>query len=300
MNNVPKIPTVLVPPKIAIERGKSLLKFAYPIASNRSNLVNELKQADIEISPTEYVAAGLYSLVNLMIVLVAVSTFIILVAWKRGLLKPTIPALLLIMDATVPMLYFLYFLNYPKLASIRRVKKLELELPEAIREIGVKIKAGEPIFNALLEVSQADYGELSKEFAKVVTAAEAGKELSVALEEEARRSPSNLVRRILETLSNAVKAGGSVAGVLDTLNEMVIKKQQTDFQAYSRSLMPLSLGYMLMCIVLPSLGSTILVLLGSIAGVNPLAIIIVMPILVVVFEFFFISTIANQRPIASI
>ncbi|MEM3828383.1 MAG: type II secretion system F family protein [Conexivisphaerales archaeon] len=290
------IPTIMVPPSVAIKRGSSFKSIANYIASRNADLRTNLKEAGIEITPVNYIGAGLYSLVNLVIVLAIVTVLVVYIGITKAVMNEKIMTLLILMDLIVPFMYYFYYINYPKLRAIRRTKDMETHLPGLLRELLVKIRAGEPLFNGILEASQSVKGELQKILTSIVEKTEAGEELAYSIESEAKTTPSNLVRRVLEAVANAVNSGGDLSSTLDTLNDYVITHQQSEFQAYSRSLLPMSLAYMLICVVLPSLGNTIMVLLSSFAGINVSFILLVFPILVIVFEFVFISMIRQNRP----
>lgn len=296
MENKIKIPSILVPPHIAIKRGEIFKNLANSIAYRNQELKNNLAEAGIDITPATYIGAGLYSLVNLLILLIIITVFIVYIGIEKAVLSQKFIVLLVLMDLIVPFMYYFYYLNYPKLRAIQRMKDMETYLPIFLREILVKVRAGEPLFNSILETAQSTKGELRSVLSKIVQRAESGEELSKAFENEAKNVPSNLVRRVLESISNAVKSGGDLSSTIETLNDYTLNHQQSRFQAYSRSLLPFSLAYMLICVVLPSLGNTILILLSSFAGVNISVILIVFPILVLVFEFIFISMIKQNKP----
>ena len=58
----------------------------------------------------------------------------------------------------------------------------------------------------------------------------------------------------------------------------------------------MSLAYMLISVVLPSLGMSVFVILGSIAHFNVLYIIYIIPPFLLVFEIFFMGMVGSRRP----
>ena len=80
------------------------------------------------------------------------------------------------------------------------------------------------------------------------------------------------------------------------INDMLIQKQQSDMKSYAGELTPMSMGYMLISVVLPSLGMSVFIILGSMAHINVVALIYIIPVILVVFQVFFMGMVSSRRP----
>ena len=192
--------------------------------------------------------------------------------------------------------FFLYFLNFPKLQATKRNKLIEEQVVFATREIMIKVGSGVPVFNALLDVANGEYGVVSEEFKLAIEEIESGVPQEVALDHLARRVPSQSLRRAIDIMLNAIKSGSDVAGTLSLINDMLIKKQQSDMKSYAGELTPMSMAYMLISVVVPSLGMSVFVILGSLAHFNTVDIIYIIPPFLLIFQIFFMGMVGNRRP----
>lgn len=276
--------------------GKKVKKFAPSFRGMAPTLKQDLIQASMDVDYLDYIAAGLIVTLILVGLMVGVSALIVLIALKRGLLTIKIEGILPVLILVVPAIYFLYFLNYPKLQAIKRTKLIEEQVVFSTREIMIKVGSGVPVFNALLDVANGDYGVVSDEFKLAIEEIESGVPQEEALDHLARRVPSQSLKRTIDIMLNAIKSGSDVAGTLNLINDMLIKKQQSDMKSYAGELTPMSMAYMLISVVMPSLGMSVFVILGSLAHFNTVDIIYVIPPFLLMFQMFFMGMIGSRRP----
>lgn len=291
-----KIPAVMISPEKAMFFGKKVKKFAPSFKGMAPTLKQDLLQAAMDIDDLDYIAAGIIVALVLVGLMAGVSALILLIAIKKNLLTIKIEAILPILIFVVPGVYFLYFLNYPKLQATKRTKLIEEQVVFATREIMIKVGSGVPVFNALLDVANGNYGVVSDEFKQAIEEIESGVPQEDALDHLARRVPSQSLRRTIDIMLNAIKSGSDVAGTLSLINDMLIKKQQSDMKSYAGALTPMSMAYMLISVVMPSLGMSVFIILGSLAHFNTVAIIYIIPPFLLMFQIFFMGMVSNQRP----
>ena len=280
----------------AIYIGKRFKNIAFRIKNFAPTLQNDLREAGISVEYIDYISAGILTAVLLLAVLGGVAGLLSLVALKRGLLSAKLLAILVFMIIGVPVIYLFYFLNYPKLKAGKRKRLIDEKVTFAVREIMIKVGSGVPIFNALLDVANGDYGMISTEFAYTVQEIESGVPQDKALEHLSARVPSKALKRAIDILINAIKSGSDVHGTLVLINDMLIQKQQSDMKSYAGELTPMSMGYMMVSVVLPSLGMSVFVILGSLAKINIVALIYLIPVILVVFQVFFMGMVSSRRP----
>ena len=290
------MPVIFMKEDKAIYIGKRFKNIAFRIKNFAPTLQNDLREAGISVEYIDYISAGILTAVLLLAVLGGVAGLLSLVALKRGLLSTKLLAILVFMIIGVPVIYLFYFLNYPKLRAGKRKRLIDEKVTFAVREIMIKVGSGVPIFNALLDVANGDYGMISTEFAYTVQEIESGVPQDKALEHLSARVPSKALKRAIDILINAIKSGSDVHGTLVLINDMLIQKQQSDMKSYAGELTPMSMGYMMVSVVLPSLGMSVFVILGSLAKINIVALIYLIPVILVVFQVFFMGMVSSRRP----
>lgn len=290
------MPTLMFKPEKAIFFGRAFRRFAHPFMGMAPNIGSELLEGGINVPAIDYVATGIFISLFLGGVLLGVSVFLALVALERGLLNPSLLSVFFLMVVIVPVIYFFYFINYPKLRAAKRRAKIDEKVVFAIREVMIKVGSGVPVFNALLDVSNGDYGVVSDEFKVAVEEIQSGLSQEEALTRLGRRVPSQSLRRAIDIIVNAIKSGSDIHGTLSLINEMLVKKQQSDMKAYAAELTPLSMMYMLISVVVPSLGMSVFIILGSITHFNVVFIIYLVPPFLLIFEVFFMGMVGSRRP----
>ncbi len=161
--------------------------------------------------------------------------------------------------------FFFFFLNSPKSIIAKRRRELDQEVLFAGRFLLVKVHSGRPLLNALIEGSQS-YGVASKYFKEIVEDINLGTPIEKALDNAVKYSPSDKYRRILFQINTAMKVGIDVSIPLSNVIEEITAEQLTEIQRYGKKLNSLALFYMLLAIVLPSIGMAIFVVVGGLLG----------------------------------
>ncbi len=294
------MPAIIVTPNKALFFGRRFRFLSVFVKGMVPYIDDLLVEAGINISSTDYIAAGIFIALVLVAVLSGIAGLLALVAIHRGLLTFHLTEILILLVILVPIIYFIYFINYPKLQAARRQSKMDESVSFAIREIMIKVGSGVPIFNALLDVSNSNYGLVSDEFKVAIEEIQSGVPQEIALQNLAKRVPSQSLRRAVYIIINAVKSGSDVHETLVIINDILIKKQQSDMKTYAAELTPLSMAYMLISVVLPSLGLSVFLVLGSLGHLNALYILYIVPIFLLTFQVFFMGILSKRRPPAGI
>lgn len=161
--------------------------------------------------------------------------------------------------------FFMLFINSPKQRIAKRKRELDREVLFAGRFLLVKVHAGRPLLNALMEGAQS-FGVASKYFKELVDDINMGTPIEEALDNAVKYSPSDKFRRIIFQLHSAIKVGIDVSIPLESVLEEITHEQMADIQKYGKKLNSLALFYMLLAIVMPSLGMAMLVVIGGLLG----------------------------------
>jgi len=193
-------------------------------------------------------------------------------------------------------LFFLMLLNSPSTKISKRRRDLDREVLFAGRFVLVKIHSGRPLLNALIDASQS-YGVASKYFKELVDDINMGTPIEKALDNAMKFSPSAKFRRILFQVSNAIKIGIDVSDPLSNTLDEISQQQLVEIQRYGKKLNSLSIFYMLIAVVMPSIGVAMFAVIGSLVGLADVAEKIFYAILglLAVMQIIFISIFKSAR-----
>ncbi len=251
-----------------------------------------LIQSKQEINSKTYLAAVFINIFLVFILLLLVDILVfkkLEISLYYSLIAPFVLSILI----------FFQQIYYPKLLSSRRIKGIERNLLPALNSILIQLNAGVPVFNILATISNENYGEISREFRIAVKQINAGKPESDAIEELASRNPSQFFRRALWQLSNGIRTGTDLQVVLKEIISSISDEQIIQIQKYGSQLNPLAMFYMLIAVILPSLGITFLVILSSFTSLGSFATKVAFWILFglfIVLQIIFLGLIKTKRP----
>jgi len=290
IRRIPFVPFSLTMAKLVVKPfyglGNRISKF-FP------GLTVRLSQADIDISPREYLAIAFFALwfwTTIIFVLLLISSLFI-----------TLPVnfvyVLTIAPLAIGFLAFFYVVQYPMLIIGRKIRDLDKHLLFSLRHMQVQVKSGISLFDALVSISKADYGLISEEFRNCVKKISTGLSETNALEELIFKNPSMYFRRVIWQITNAVRTGADLADTLDAIVQNLGNEQKVAIRRYGSQLNPLSMMYMMLAVILPSLGITFLVLLSTFSGFAVTEMIFwFLLVILIVFQFSFVGLIKSRRP----
>ena len=127
----------------------------------------------------------------------------------------------------------------------------------------VQLNSGIPLFNILVNLTGANYGELSIEFKKAVRQINAGAPQIEVLENLSEQNESPYFRRMLWQLSNGMRAGSDISIIIKESVHALNEEQLIQIQNYGNKLNPLIMFYMLSSVIMPALAVTFLTILSS-------------------------------------
>jgi Flp pilus assembly protein TadB len=193
-------------------------------------------------------------------------------------------------------LYFSYLMLFPFWTLHRKAEQIDRNLLFAVRHLVVQTSAGVPLFDAVSSASSG-YGEVSKEFSRVVTEVNGGKDLSVVLEASAQASPSAYYRRIMWQVANSARAGYATADILSDLMAYLTQDQATKLKKFGSELNVLSIFYLSMCIILPTFGLIFIIIMSSFSLILPnMQTLSLIVLFVALFNLVFLGMIKSRRP----
>ncbi|MDP3765698.1 MAG: type II secretion system F family protein [Nanoarchaeota archaeon] len=249
----------------------------------------KLKQAGIEDKPEDFIKKTFISAFYLTTGLVV---FLFLVLAKlnlvRGVLFFIVPITFFVM--------FLYMIRLPDVRISKKEKEISREIIFAGRFIIIELESGVPLYNAMLNVSK-NYEIIGRYFKEITDKVDLGTSMEDALNEAVEFIPSNDFRKILWQIINSIRTGSNVATSLYSVMEQITQDQITEVNKYGKKLNPLAMFYMIIAVILPSLGITMLIILSSFIQFElSLTILLALVGLLGFIQFMFIAMVKFSRP----
>lgn len=259
------------------------------VAKASPGLKLKLKQAGMDDKPEGFIKKTFISAFYMTTGLVVFS-FLVLAKLNvlKGVLFLIVPVIFLVM--------FFYMIRLPETKISRKEKEISREIVFAGRFIIIELESGVPLYNAMLNVSK-NYEVIGKYFKEITDKVDLGTSMEDALNEAVEFIPSNDFRKILWQIINSIRTGSNVAKSLYSVMEQITKDQITEVNKYGKKLNPLAMFYMIVAVILPSLGMTMLIILSSFIKFEiSLTILLALAGFLGFVQFMFIALVKFSRP----
>lgn len=259
------------------------------IARNFPNLKHNLKKAGMNYKPEEFIQRTFLS-VFYMTTGLALSLALILAKFDvlKGIMVIFIPIIFLIL--------FAYLLKLPEVSILKKEKGISKEIIFAGRHLTIELESGVSLYNAFVNISK-NYEIIGRYFREIVDKVDLGTSMEDALTEAVEYIPSDDFRRLLWQILNSVRTGSDISKSLTSVLEQTAREQTIEVGEYSKKLNPFAMFYMIIAVILPTLGVTILVVLSSFVEFElNLTIFMVIAGLLAFIQFMFLSIIRFSRP----
>ena len=195
---------------------------------------------------------------------------------------------------------FLFILQTPKGNIRAREREINKEILFAGRYLLVKLESGMPLFNALIDISTS-YGVASKYFKEIVDDIQTGTSLEEAMEKAREYNASEKFKRILWQIVTSLKTGIEVAPSLKHTLKEITDQQVLEIKAYGKTLNSIMMFYMIIGIVMPSLGVALFTIFASFLSLQLNAgIMAAFLFMLAVIQFMFIVIIKSTRPMVTL
>jgi flagellar protein FlaJ len=205
------------------------------------------------------------------------------------------PIVLLALPILAP-IFFIYFLKYVDMRIQKINKGINQEIVFAGRFLIIELESGVPMYKTFINLSK-NYEVIGAYFQEVVDKVDFGTSMDDALNEAILMSPSPNLRKVLWQVLNSLKTGSDVTDSLNVVIEQIVREQQIEVKEYGRKLNPMAMMYMMVAIIVPSLGTTMLVVIATFMGFNiSLLVLLVIAGLIGFMQFMFLSMIKTLRP----
>lgn len=245
----------------------------------------KLLQARMPETPEEYLRRTLFG-AGMIAIIFAVVIF---------LFSGSFLALVVTFFIMFPLATF-YLIGYVDMKVEKLKKGIGQEIVYAGRFLIIELDSGVPLYQTFQNMAK-NYEVIGRYFEEIIERMELGTSMEDALNETITLTPSPELRKMLWQLLNSIKTGSEVTTALSAVFDQIVREQQIAVKEYGRKLNPLAMFYMMMAVIVPSLGTIMLVVLTSFIGL-PLnwlwyGIII---FFVGMMQFFFLMMIKGSRP----
>ncbi|MFH1127424.1 MAG: type II secretion system F family protein [archaeon] len=279
--------------KFMLNKSRKYLKISGDLEPMFASIAMDLRQSDTDLTLRQHIAISIYLTVNQTVMLIVgiVVTGLILRLEMMFLLK-----MIVLLGPLVFAMMFYTTMFRPKVKAKVKARKIEQDLPNALRHILIEVRSGIPLYQAFVAVSEG-YGTVSEEFKKIVRDINGGKSETEAIEDSILVNPSLSYRRSFWQLLNAMKTGTDIGTPLGNIVDDIIKDQLISIKKYGQELNPWTLMYMMVGVIMPSLGITFMIILSTFTGtaLSP-AILITILVGLIFFQLIFLNLIKTKRP----
>ena len=293
-----KVYAMILPQRVGRELGSMFRSLGGFMAEFLPELKSDIVLAAIDMTAEEYMVASAASALILGVLLFTF-TYIPLITLE---LAPG-SELMLSAVAAVAIVFvdFLVLMRYPRILAVKRAELVDRDLIYALKDLLLNISAGLTLFDSIRKVADADYGYVSGDLMVVVEETNEGKPLDEALEGLALRTSSEYMRNALWQTVNAVKAGTSVKEALSGIIDSLMREQKRKIRNYIQELNVLSMVYMLFAVAVPTILTTVLVVLTSLMGTDVTESIYIFVIAVcIMVQLIIVGFIRSRRPVVYI
>lgn len=198
------------------------------------------------------------------------------------------------------MIAYQYFKRIPQVYIRKRQRDIDREVLFAGRYLLVKVESGMPLLNSLEDAARS-YGIASKYFAEIVDDIKTGTPIEEALEHAREHSPSQYFKMILSELITSLRTGVDVSQPLRAILQQITKEQMLEIKEYAKKLNAFVMIYMVLGTVLPSLGMTMFVIVGTFLQINFTQGLAFTFLFIFAFlQYFFIAALRSMRPLVNL
>ncbi|MBW2967858.1 type II secretion system F family protein, partial [Candidatus Woesearchaeota archaeon] len=191
---------------------------------------------------------------------------------------------------------FMYFLKLPSVWIFRVERELDKEIVYAGRFLLIELESGIPIYDAFRQVA-VNYPTIGKYFQNIIEDIDLGTAVEDALNNAIEMSPSHNFRRMLWQIINSMTTGANIATSLGSVLEQITREQKVQLTEYGRKLNPLAMFYMIIAVILPSIGVTMFVILISFLSIQlSLSTLLLISAFMGFVQFMFYTVIKSSRP----
>ena len=197
----------------------------------------------------------------------------------------------------VAFMVFIKTVFTPKVIITKRIRSIDSNLIFGLKMIIVEINAGLSLFDSVVIVAMHDVGEMSNIFRDMAKRMASGENEQEVLKDLATKNPSNFLRKVLWQIVSGLKSGAPLREVMGESLSALERQQRTDIIAYGSSLRVLTLIFMMVGVIVPSMAISFLAVLNFLPGIKITPLVFWLLLAgIVTTQFMLIGFIKSKRP----
>lgn len=217
---------------------------------------------DIDVEPIKKKDGRLDEIRDLLLPYMLSKQFIIILSVLTVLISFLTSIEISAMYLVIVFMAYVFVIHYPDMKEKRNYSDLNQDLPYALRHMGIELKSGKGLHDALLTIRNADYGSLSREFTRVLEEIKFGRSTEDSLLEMSHRVKSEGLSRAIHQIIGTLRVGGNLANSLEIIAQDISFDMQIKLKEYSQKLNSFILIYTFLVILAPVI-SLIMLMAGS-------------------------------------
>ncbi|MFW5704885.1 MAG: type II secretion system F family protein [Nanoarchaeota archaeon] len=239
----------------------SYANFIRGIVKKHPDLKNKLKKAANKQTTFQYT--------NQAVMMTIMSTLffatVVFLVFKSEILKLLIAEVIVIVATP---LYFRFWFGYVDVLVKKAGRELDGDLLFVSEYFLVSMESGLPLGNAIQRISRLNRPG-GYFFKRVYMDFKTGKDLEESIGDAAEYAPSESTKILLKRLKDSLNIGIDLKSVLENFIEESSEKKILEIRSFGKKLNPIVMMYLLMGIVVPSLGITFFILGAAILEITP-------------------------------
>ncbi len=202
-----------------------------------------------------------------------------------------------------PLLYVFmvsYMLKIPDVKIIRKGREISKEIVFAGRFLIIELESGVSLYDAMENVSK-NYEVIGTYFKEITDKVSMGTTMEDAINETIETTPSSNLTKVLWQILNSLRTGADISQSLSSLLDQIILEQVIEVKEYGRKLNPLAMFFMVVAIIMPSLGITMLIVMTTFISLKvDLTALLSIALFLGFVQYMFFSIIKSSRPAVEI
>jgi len=259
------------------------------IAKGLPGLNIKLNQAGMDDTPEEFVQktifSAFYMTTGLTVLIATILVKLEILSWITYLFFPFMFIITLF-----------YMLKIPDVKILRKSRDISKEIVFVGRFIIIELESGVSLYDAILNASK-NYDVIGKYFKKIIDKVDLGTTMEDAINEIIETTPSSSFTKVLWQILNSLRTGADISNSLSSILDQIVREQVIEVKEYGRKLNPLAMFYMVIAVIMPSLGIIGIIVLTTFISIKiDLIALLAIAMLLGFVQFMFFSIIKSSRP----
>ena len=258
-----------------------------------ANLIPELniklKQAGINKKPEDFIRV---TLISSLYVTLGLGIFIFGILSTSRIPKNFVLAAIALLFVVL----FFYLLRVPDAKIMKISKDVSKEIVYVARFLLIEMESGISLYDAMKN-AEKNYEATGKYLRDITDRIDMGTSMEDAVNHSINLTPSWEYRRVMWQILNSLQTGADVSKSLNAVIDQIVREQVIEVNRYGKKLNPIAMFYMIVAVILPSLGITMLLVLSSFIGLNlKLSFLLSLVFILGFIQFMFVAIVKSSRP----